>query len=162
MRTVLLVAIAGIFCLMICSAGCIGDQTTDIMLGNQTIGKVTVTPVYDQLLSNSSLTDKFNVKIELFGMVFSKDGITKAEADSIVSDITTPSGELNTSFINASGLVTGNADDASRNLTEFMDSVFRMPLTNTNPNQTIDSLDWNGAFAGMQESVNRMTELLQG
>ncbi|MCQ2356471.1 MAG: hypothetical protein MJ014_05585 [Methanocorpusculum sp.] len=79
--------VLAVFILAALSAGCIGDQTTDIMLGNQRIGKITITPVYENMLSNSSRDEKFNVKLELFGMVFSKNGATRAEADTISSGI---------------------------------------------------------------------------
>ncbi|MDE2519552.1 MAG: hypothetical protein O0W93_09160, partial [Methanocorpusculum sp.] len=149
-----------ILILTILSAGCIGDQTTDITLGNQSIGKITITPVYENMFSNSSLEEKFNVKLELFGMVFSKDGITRAEADTISAGILDTNGGLNMSFINNSGLITPDANDAGSNLTSFMDEVFNMPLTNRDKNTTISDIDWDGAFTRMQESLDRLGGLL--
>ncbi|HJK48274.1 MAG TPA: hypothetical protein O0X81_05110 [Methanocorpusculum sp.] len=142
------------------SAVCIGDQTTDIMLGNQSIGSITVTPVYENMFSNSSLGDKFNVKLEIFGMVFTKDNVTRAEADNISASILDKDGGVNMSFINSSGLITPNANDAESNLTSFMDEVFNMPLTNRDKNTTINDINWDDAFSRMQESFNRLTGLL--
>ncbi len=160
MKIPVVAGVCVVLLLTIFSAGCIGDQTTDINLGNQTIGKITITPVYESLFSNSSLQDKFNVKIELFGMVFSKDGITRAEADNITSGILDPSGNLNMSFVNSSGLATPKADDAGQNLTAFMDNIFNMPLTNKDKNQTISNIDWDGALSKMMDSLNRTGSLL--
>ena len=135
--------VLAVLILAVLSAGCIGDQTTDIMLGNQSIGKITITPVDENMLSNSSLDEKFDVKLELFGMVFSKSGVTRAEADTI-----------------SSGLITPDAGDAGSNLTSFMEEVFNMPLTNRDRNTTISNIDWDGAFTRMQESLDRLGGLL--
>ncbi|MDV0440848.1 hypothetical protein [Methanorbis furvi] len=153
-------SVIAILVLTILSAGCIGDQTTDITLGNQSIGKITITPVYENMFSNTSIQDKFNVKIELFGMVFSKDGVTKAEADDIAAGILNPEGALNMSFVNDSGLTMPEINDESPNLTAFMDNIFNMPLTNRDKNKTINNIDWDGAFTRMQESMNRTSSLL--
>ena len=142
------------------SAGCIGDQTTDIRLGNQSIGSITVTPVYENMFYNSSLGDKFNVKLEIFGMVFTKDNVTRAEADNISTSILDKDGGVNMSFINSSGLITPNANDAESNLTSFMDEVFNMPLTNRDKNTTINDINWDDAFSRMQESFNRLAGFL--
>ncbi len=152
--------VLAVLVLAVLSAGCIGDQTTDIMLGNQSIGKITITPVYENMLSNSSLDEKFNVKLELFGMVFSKNGVTRAEADTISSGILDEGGGLNMSFVNSSGLITPDANDAGSNLTSFMDEVFNMPLTNRDKNTTISNIDWDGAFTRMQDSLDRLSGLL--
>jgi hypothetical protein len=141
------------------SAGCIGDQTTDLRLGNASIGTVTITPVYDQLFTNASLSEKVNIRLEVFGLVFTKNGVTRAEAEDIRSNVTTPDGGLNLDFINSSGLLQGNPDDSARNLEEFMDSVFHMPLTNRNPGQTVADIDWGNAMSRMQDSLNRTLEL---
>lgn len=152
--------VLAVLILTVLSAGCIGDQTTDIMLGNQSIGKITIVPVYENMFSDSSLDEKFNVKLELFGMEFSKNGVTRAEADTISSGILNSSGSLNMSFINSSGLATPHPDNAETNLTSFMDEVFNMPLTNRDKNTTINDIDWDGAFARMQESLDQLSGLL--
>lgn len=152
--------VLAVLLLLVLCAGCIGDQTTNIMLGNQSIGTITITPVYENMFSNSSLNEKFNVKLELFGMEFSKDGVSRAEAENISSGILGPDGGLNLSFINSSGLVTPDPDSAGENLTSFMDEVFNMPVTNRDKNTTISTIDWDGAFSRMQESLDRLTGLL--
>ncbi|MDR0980943.1 MAG: hypothetical protein LBL85_04090 [Methanocalculaceae archaeon] len=152
--------VLAVLILTVFSAGCIGDQTTDIMFDNQSIGKITITPVYENMFSNSSLEEKFNVRLELFGMEFSRNGVTRAEADNISAGILDGSGGLNMSFINSSGLVTPDPDSAGTNLTSFMDEVFNMPLTNRDRNTTINDIDWNGAFTRMQESLDRLSGLL--
>lgn len=156
--------VAGCVCflllLTVASAGCIGDQTTDIMLGNQSIGKIAITPVYENMFSDSSLDEKFNVILELFGMLFSKDGVTRDEAKNITSGILGNDGGLNMSFVNNSGLATSDPTGAGKNLTEFIDEIFHMPLTNKDKNQTIQIIDWDGAFSRMQESLDMVGGLL--
>lgn len=154
---------AGVLALLVftlLSAGCIGDQTTEILLGNQNVGKITIMPVYENMLSNSSLDEKFNVKMELFGMEFSKNGVTKAEADNISSGILDKNGGLNMSFVNISGLATPHLDKAEENLTSFMDEDFNMLITNLDKNTTISTLDWDGVFSRMEESLSAVQNLL--
>ena len=93
-------------------------------------------------------------------MVFTKDNVTRAEADNSSASILDKAGGVNMSFINSSGLITPNANDAESNLTSFMDEVFNMPLTNRDKNTTINDINWDDAFSRMQESFNRLTGLL--
>lgn len=149
-----------LLCCLVFSAGCIGDQTTDLKIGNESIGKITITPIYDQIFTNSSLDEKFNVRIEVFGLVFTKSGVSRAEADEIVSNLTDNDGELSYDFLSSSGLVRESSEDASQNLQEFMDEVFNMPITNKDPDRKITDIEWTKAVSRMQDSVNRTLELL--
>ncbi len=75
--------------MLVFSAGCIsfGTQTTDINMGNETVGHIYVTPITDNLLSNGSVTEKFDMKVELFGLTFTKEGITQGEADDLMGTL---------------------------------------------------------------------------
>lgn len=82
-KLLFVLAILLLLCIIL-SAGCIGATTSDIVVGGNTIGKVTLTP-QENLFSGGSLTDKVNMEVELFGIRFTKDGITQTEAADIMS-----------------------------------------------------------------------------
>ena len=66
-----------IFCLIIIfSAGCIslGEQTTDIKMGENSVGTVTLSPHDDGTVT---------AYINIFGMTFTKEGLSVSEAESL-------------------------------------------------------------------------------
>lgn len=105
--------------LIILSAGCIsfGQQTTDIMLGGEKIGTITLSPNSDGTV---------NADITVFGMTFTKENLTVSEAETLTESAS--SGNL-LEGIGITGIPenAGVADD----LGEFAESILNMPLTNS-------------------------------
>ena len=147
--------------MLVLSAGCIslGTQTTDINMGNETVGHIYVTPITDNLLSNGSVTEKFDMKVELFGFTFTKEGITQGEADDLMGTLssvntTDTSSLLDLGFLpSIDGLSPDDPDD-------FFNQFLTMPVTNQGTQAAIDSVDFEGAGERIQASAERVAELL--
>ena len=58
-------AAAAVLLCLVLSAGCIGETTSDIVLGDKTIGKLTLNP--EDIFGGGSLTDIVDVDLDLFG-----------------------------------------------------------------------------------------------
>ena len=146
--------------LFILSAGCIslGTQTTDILVGNETVGHIYLTPVTGNLLSNESVTEKFDMKVELYGFTFTKDGITKDEADNLL-DIFSSGNTTNTSLLNL-GFLPSIENISSDTTDDFINQLLNMPVTNQDTEAALDSIDFDGAGEKIQASFERIEELL--
>jgi len=146
--------------IFILSAGCIslGTQTTDILVGNETVGHIYLTPVTDNLLSNESVTEKFDMKVELYGFTFTKDGITKDEADNLL-DIFSSGNTTNTSLLDL-GFLPSIENISSDDADDFFNQIFSMPVTNQDNEAALDSIDFDGAGEKIQASFERIEELL--
>lgn len=147
--------------IIILSAGCIslGTQTTDIVIGNETIGHIFLTPVTENLLSNESLTEKFDMEVELFGLTFTKSGITADEAESITDIISS------TNISDASSLIDLGFIPSVENLSpddpdDFLNQILNMPVTNHDTQSALESVDFEDVGAKIQASAERIAELL--
>lgn len=151
------IAIVILVTVMIFSSGCIGTQTTDIVIGNDSVGKIYVTPNNDKLLTNSSITEKFDMKIELFGFEFSKEGITQTEADSIVDKLS--SGIDSSSDITDLGfdIISSTEPDS---LDEIIDQIVNMPISAKDDTKVVDAINLENAFSGFEELSQKMMSLL--
>ena len=109
-----------VFCiLLILCAGCVsvGQQTTDIMLGDKSVGTITLIPNADGSVS---------ADISVFGMTFTKEGMTEAEAEKLTQSAA--SGDI-FSTLGIQG-IPENAGTPS-DIGEFLESITNMPLTNS-------------------------------
>ena len=137
-----------ILCLfLIFSAGCVsfGAQTTDIMMGNTSVGTVTLIPNADGSVS---------ADISLFGMTFTKDGMTEAEAEKLAGSAA--EGEI------FAGLgIQGIPENAGTpsDLDEFLESIANMPLSNTGSGSTA-GLDFGLAAENAAASAAALESLL--
>ena len=146
--------------IIVFSAGCIsfGTQTTDILVGNETVGHIYLTPVTDNLLSNESVTEKFNMEVELYGFNFTKEGITKDEADNL-QDILSSSNTTNTSLLDL-GFIPSIENISADDTDDFINQLLNMPVTNQDTESALDSIDFEGAGEKIQSSFERIEELL--
>jgi len=73
----------------IVSAGCLSfsSTTADIVIGDQKVGTVTITPHNDKLYTDSSVSEKFDIEIDVFGVKYSKEGLTLSEKNELLSTI---------------------------------------------------------------------------
>lgn len=148
-------AVTILIAFMIFSSGCIslGTQTTDIVMGGESVGKIYVTPNNDKLLSNSSITDKFDMKVDLFGFSFSKEGITQTEADSIIDKIS--SGIESSADLSSLGfdLISSTEPDS---FDEIINQIVNMPVSAKDDTKVSEFLNFNKAFAGFEELAQKM------
>lgn len=143
--------------ILIISSGCTGTQTTDIVLGGNTVGKIYVTPNSDALMSNSSLTDMFDVKAELLGFEFSKEGVTSKEADEIIDRFSSgdAAGALKMmDFEFKNDFVTFNPSSPE----EFFDEIINMPFSNHQ--SELPQINFNEAAPNIQYSADRIAYLI--
>ncbi|MDO5845785.1 MAG: hypothetical protein Q4Q04_02560 [Methanocorpusculum sp.] len=150
--------------LLLCTAGAagclsLGSQTTDIVAGNETVGKIVMTPLSQNLFSNGSLSDKFNMEVELFGMKFSKDGVTKTEANSIMQSLS--SGVPSLDVLSGLGLNFSTAPSAG-NVTEFLNSIQHMPISNKDNRTVLEALNLNGVLSNMGMSADQIAKIMSG
>lgn len=147
--------------LIISSAGCIslGTQTTDINMGNETVGHVYLTPITNNLLSNASVTEKFDMKVELFGLTFTKEGLTSGEAEGLM-DTFSSLNTTNTSSLLDMGFLPSLDSIHPEDPGVFLNKIITMPMTSRDSEPFLNSLDFNGVGARIQASADRISELL--
>ena len=138
-----------IFCLIIIfSAGCIslGEQTTDIKVGESSVGTVTLSPQNDGTIT---------AYINIFGMTFTKEGLSVSEAESIADSA--GSGNI----FETIGLQ-GIPDNAGTptDIDEFLESIKEMPLTNSGEGSFADSLNFTLAAENAEQSFEALEELI--
>ena len=138
-----------IFCLIIIfSAGCIslGEQTTDIKVGESSVGTVTLSPQDDGTIT---------AYINIFGMTFTKEGLSVSEAKSIADSA--GSGNI-FETIGLQG-IPENAGTPT-DIGEFLESIKDMPLTNSGEGSFADSLNFTLAAENAEQSVEALEELI--
>lgn len=147
--------------LLVLSAGCIslGTQTTDIVMGNETVGHIYLTPVTENLLSNGSVTEKFDMKVELFGFTFTKEGVTQSEAEDIMDTLSSIN-TTDTSSLLDLGFLPSLDELSPDDPDDFLNQLFTMPVTNQETEAALDSIDFDGAGERIQASAERIAELL--
>jgi len=147
--------------MIVLSAGCIGlgTQTTDIVMGNETVGHIYLTPVTENLLSNGSVTEKFDMKVELFGFTFTKEGITQNEAEDLMTTLSSVN-STNTSSLLDLGFVPSLDEISPDDPDDFLNQILTMPVTNQGTQAALESVDFDGAGDRLQASAERIAELL--
>ena len=138
-----------IFCLIIIfSAGCIslGEQTTDIKVGESSVGTVTLSPQNDGMIT---------AYINIFGMTFTKEGLSVSEAESIADSA--GSGNI-FETIGLQG-IPENAGTPT-DIDEFLESIKDMPLTNSGEGSFADSLNFTLAAENAEQSIEALEELI--
>ena len=138
-----------IFCLIIIfSAGCIslGEQTTDIKMGENSVGTVTLSPQNDGTIT---------AYINIFGMTFTKEGLSVSEAESIADSA--GSGNI-FETIGLQG-IPENAGTPT-DIGEFLESIKEMPLTNSGEGSFADSLNFTLAAENAEQSFEALEELI--
>ncbi|ABN06396.1 hypothetical protein Mlab_0220 [Methanocorpusculum labreanum Z] len=147
--------------LLVSSAGCIslGTQTTDIVMGNETVGHIYVTPVTDNLLSNESVTEKFDITVELFGFTFTKEGVTQSETEDIIGTLSSVN-TTDTSSLLDLGFIPSLDELSPDDPDDFLHQILTMPVTNLENEAALDSIDFDGAGARIQASAERIANLL--
>jgi hypothetical protein len=147
--------------LLVSSAGCIslGTQTTDIVMGNETVGHIYITPVTDNLLSNESVTEKFDMKVEFFGFTFTKEGVTQSEAEDIMATLSSVN-TTDTSSLLDLGFLPSLDDLSPDDPDDFLNQTLTMPVTNKDTEAALDSIDFDGAGKRIQASAERIAGLL--
>lgn len=148
--------------MIVLSAGCIGlgTQMTDIVMGNKTVGHIYLTPVMENLLSNGSVTEKFDMKVELFEFTFTKEGISQNEAENLISTLSSDS-FANTSSLLDLGFVPFLDEISPDDPDDFLNQILTMPVTNQGTQTALESIDFDGAGERLQASAERIAELFR-
>ena len=132
---------------LVLSAGCVspGQQTTDIMIGNENVGTVTLLPNEDGTVS---------AEISILGMTFTKDGMTQSEAEAFAESVA--AGSL-------PGLI-GMPENAGTpsDTEEFINRILHMPITNTGENSLAEGINFTLAAENAEESAQALENLLTG
>jgi len=148
----------------IISAGCVtlGTQTTDILMGDQKIGSIEITPNQSTLHSlDSSVSDKFDAEIELFGLKYTKDGITEDESAAIYETLSSK----NLALINVSEILSGfTPKEASGNAVsageDFFRNLLNMPLS-AQKNETLsESFNAEDLDKNINNAVQQLENIL--
>lgn len=142
------------------SAGCIfGSQTTDIHMGDMKVGTITVTPNLGNMFSfDKSLAEKFNAEVELFGIKYTKEGLTRIEIDDLVALLSSEHPPLNISDF-VSGFSSKKPELSNE---DFFDKLINMSISAENDAAFIESLDLSGVGDNIASAVQRIEKLLEG
>lgn len=134
--------------IIIFSAGCIsfGEQTTDIRIGENSVGTVTLSPQNDGTVT---------AYIDIFGMTFTKEGLSASEAESLAESA--GSGNI-FETIGLQG-IPENAGTPT-DMSEFLESIKNMPLTNSGDGTLADSLNFTLAAENAERSFNALEDFI--
>lgn len=134
--------------LLIFSAGCIslGEQTTDIMIGDTSVGTVTLSPQKDGTIT---------AHINIFGMTFTKENLSVSEAESISES----AGSGNIFEIIGIQGIPENAGTPT-DIEEFLESIKNMPLTNSGDGSLAEIPDFDSAAEKAGESFETIKDLI--
>ena len=140
-----------IFCLLlILSAGCVGlgQNTTDIMVGDTSVGTITLTPQDD---------GTYSADISVFGMTFTRDALSAGDAETLTEQAA--SGNI----FSMLGLQevpenAGTPTDAD----EFLESILNMPLTNSGEGSLAENLNFSLAGENAVASAAALENLISG
>lgn len=136
--------------LLLISAGCIslGQQTTDLMMGEEKVGTITLSPNADGTV---------NAEITAFGMTFTKENLTLAEAETLVESAA--SGDaLPPAAVPSVPENAGEPDEVAA----FVESIFNMPLTNSGDTDLSSGLNFSLAAENLAASAESMEALIGG
>ena len=142
------------------SAGCIfGSQTTDILMGDMKVGTITVTPNLENMFSSDkSLAEKFNAEVELFGIKYTKEGLTRIEIDDLVALLSSGHPPLNISDF-VSGFSSKKPEVSNE---DFFDKLIHMPISAENDAAFTEALDLSGIEDNIESAVQQIEKLLEG
>ena len=143
------------------SAGCIfGSQTTDILMGDMKVGTITITPVQEKFLSlDTPITEKFNAEIELFGVKYTKEGLTRTESDDLVALLSSGHPPLNLNdFVSAYSF----KEPEGISNEDFFDKLIHMPMSAENDATFAEALDLSGVEDNIESAVQQIEKLLEG
>lgn len=142
------------------SAGCIfGSQTTDIRMGDMKVGTITITPNLENIFSSDkSLAEKFNAEVELFGIKYTKEGLTRIEIDDLVALLSSGHPPLNISDF-VSGFSSKKSEVSNE---DFFDKLIHMPISAENDAAFTESLDLSGVGDNIESAVQQIEKLLEG
>ncbi|MDO5829174.1 MAG: hypothetical protein Q4Q25_03385 [Methanocorpusculum sp.] len=142
------------------SAGCIfGSQTSDIHMGDMKVGTITVTPNLENIFSSDkSLAEKFNAEVELFGIKYTKEGLTRIEIDDLVALLSSEHPPLNISDF-VSGFSSKKPEVSNE---DFFDKLINMSISAENDAAFIESLDLSGVEDNIESAVQQIEKLLEG
>ncbi|HJJ31042.1 MAG TPA: hypothetical protein O0X97_02195 [Methanocorpusculum sp.] len=152
---------ASVLLAVVLSAGCVslGSQTTDILMGNEKVGTVTITPNQsDMFSSDKSLTEKFNAEIELFGIKYTKEGLTRTESDDLVALLSSGHPGLNISDF-VSGFSSKKPEVSND---DFFDKLINMPMSAENNATFAESLNLSGVGDNIESAVNQFEKIFGG
>lgn len=147
------VALSILVMFVIFSAGCIslGPTTTDVMMGNESIGTIKIIPQDN---------NTFDAEIEIFGMKITKDGLSKSEADSLSSSLSSGNFLLDDLFVK--GIPTDIPTGIPLNLSLLTDFSNNTLPTNLSLPVDTGSFDLDGVKNTVNESLSGLKDLLPG
>jgi len=152
MKKILIFSLIVTLFICIFAAGCLSLSTTtaDIVIGDTKIGTITTIPHNDKLFTNSGIDEKFDVEIEIFGIKYSKEGITLSEKNQLVSSLS--SGNL--SEINFNDFTKDTPSSES-----VLDSIINMKLSAENETTLSEALGNAGdTFLNNMSDIEKFLE----
>ncbi len=147
MKKLPILTLIALITILTLSAGCIGTQTTDIVIGDKTVGTIQIIPVED---------NTYDLKIKLFGIEFSKNDITQNEAADLTSKIENGNIQL-TDFIALQ--FPENLGEPS-DLNDFIDSIKNMPITNIDTQPLGESFSLSNTTENANQSISNLENLI--
>ena len=109
-------------------------------MGNETVGHIYITPVTDNLLSHESVTEKFDMKVELFGFTFTKEGVTQSEAENIMDTLSSVN-TTDTSSLLDLGFLPSLDELSPDDPDDFLNQLLTMPVTNQETEAALDLIE---------------------
>ena len=152
---------------VILSAGCVslGSTTTEILMGDEKIGTITLAPAQNAASIGNTPLERYDIEVELFGLKYTKGGLTKAETVVSLANLThegiTIEGiqDALKDFTRVT-VVQDSGDTGSTSSESLLDTLLRMPVSASLPVEFGDVVDISNAGEALNEAMENLEDTL--
>ena len=155
---------------VILTAGCValGSTTTDILMGNEKIGTITLAPAQHAASIGNSPLERYDIEVELFGLKYTKGGLTKAEtvvslANLTREGITIEGIQDSLKDFTRVGIMqkAGDTGDSGSTSSEsLLDTLLRMPVSASLPVEFGEPFNISNAGDAINEAIDDLEDTL--
>lgn len=152
---------------VILTAGCValGSTTTDILMGNEKIGTITLAPAQHAASIGNSPLERYDIEVELFGLKYTKGGLTKAETVVSLANLTREG-------ITIEGIqdslkdftrvwdMQDSGDTGSTSSESLLDTLLHMPLSASLPLEFGEPFNISNAGDAINEAIDDLEDTL--
>ena len=152
---------------VILSAGCVslGSTATDILMGDEKIGTITLAPAQHAASIGNTPLERYDIEVELFGLKYTKGGLTKAETAVSLAGLTregiTIAGiqdALKDFTLVTAVLEAGDAGGTSSK--SLLDTLLNMPVSASLPVEFGESFNIPDAGDALNKAVENLENTL--
>lgn len=152
---------------VILSAGCVslGSTTTEILMGDEKIGTITLAPAQNAASIGNTPLERYDIEVELFGLKYTKGGLTKAEtvvslANLTYEGITIEGIQDSLKDFTRVGIMQKAGDSGSTSSESLLDTLLHMPLSASLPLEFGEPFNISNAGDAINEAIDDLEDTL--